>query len=78
MRERLAEFLAELTGCEEVRTDHHHPLMSSGLLDSLNAVELLLFIESDFGVDVSPSEIGVENFDSVERISSLVEAKQRA
>jgi acyl carrier protein len=44
------------------------PLFSSGLIDSLNVIELVSFIEEQLGCTVPPAEITLENFDNISRI----------
>ena len=53
------------------------PLLSSGLLDSTDALELLLFIESEFDITVSDDESGPEHLDTLERITAFIATKQR-
>ena len=48
-------------------------LLDAGILDSTAAVELVMFIESEFGVAVADDEISVENLDSVARICALID-----
>ena len=43
-------------------------LFSMGLIDSLNVIELVTFVEEQLGWSVPPREITLENFDSVGQI----------
>ena len=43
-------------------------LFSMGLIDSLNVIELVTFVEEQLGLSVAPREITLENFDSVGQI----------
>lgn len=43
-------------------------LFSSGLLDSLNVIDLVSLIEEQLGCAIPPAEITLKNFDSVGRI----------
>ncbi|HWL59173.1 MAG TPA: phosphopantetheine-binding protein [Paracoccus sp. (in: a-proteobacteria)] len=43
-------------------------LFSSGLLDSVSMVGLITFIEERTGSVISPSDVTLENFDTVDRI----------
>ena len=43
-------------------------LFSSGLIDSLSVMDLVAFIEQQLDCSVSPSDITLENFDSIDRI----------
>jgi len=43
-------------------------LFSRGLIDSLNVVELVTFVEGELGRPIPPADITLENFDSIARI----------
>lgn len=43
-------------------------LFSSGLLDSVAMVSLIAFVEEATGADVRPSDVTLDNFDTVSRI----------
>ena len=47
-------------------------LFETGILDSLQLVELLFQLEQQFGVCISLDEMDVENFRSIERISLML------
>lgn len=53
-------------------------LIDEGVLDSLGIFVMISFLESEFGVDVEPDEVTMNNFGTVQAISDLVHAKQRA
>jgi acyl carrier protein len=50
---------------------NHDPL--AGVLDSLAVLGLIGFIEPEFSVRMSPSDLTDENFESIVSISRLVE-----
>lgn len=50
-------------------------LFRDGLLDSMKLVELITFVEESFSVRVSPMDITIENFDTVENIVGLIGRK---
>ena len=50
-------------------------LFEEDLLDSLSFVELLVELEDNLGVVISPSEVTREVMDTPEKIIALVEAK---
>ena len=54
-----------------VSIDDDTQLFSSGLIDSLNVMELVSFVEGAIGQSIAPAEIVLENFDSIERIAQL-------
>lgn len=52
-------------------------LLDHGIIDSTGVLEVIMFIESTFGVTVEDSEMLPENLDSIERIAAFV-ARKRA
>jgi acyl carrier protein len=64
LRDFLVEELA-LDG-EEITADTL--LFSSGLVDSFALVTLMTYIENEGGVTIAPTDVKLENFDSISRI----------
>lgn len=52
--------------------------LETGILDSTGILEVIHFIEEDFGITVEDEEMVPENLDSVERIVAFVGRKQPA
>ena len=48
-------------------------LFSSGLLDSLSAVQLLFTLNDDLGMSLSPLDVALDDFDTLNSIVSTVE-----
>jgi acyl carrier protein len=48
-------------------------LLGGGILDSLGMMKLILFIENEFDVKVPPEDMVIENFMTVEHITSYLE-----
>lgn len=59
---------------ENLRNDT--PLQSSGLLDSLAAIDLANFVEEHFDVKLDIRDTGVERFDRIEDIAALIRRKR--
>lgn len=51
-------------------------LLEEEIIDSLGIFTLIGFIEDQFGVSVEPEEINLENFQSLDSITALVESKR--
>ncbi len=51
------------------------PLLESGVLTSLQTVELVLFLEGHFGISVSDDDFVEENFSSVDAIVAFVTSR---
>lgn len=52
--------------------------LENGIVDSVNVLELVMFVEESFKVKVDDSEIVPENFDSVSRLAAYVRSKNGA
>jgi acyl carrier protein len=51
--------------------------LDEGIVDSTGVVELVLFVEENFGLTVEDSEIVPDNFDSVNRLAAYIQTKQK-
>jgi acyl carrier protein len=55
------------------------PLFGEGLgLDSIDALELVLGLEQEFGIKVEDEEVGVKAFSSVNALCDFIEQKKTA
>ena len=63
-----------VTGSREVADDEQ--LIDEGVLTSLQTVELVLYLESQFGIDVPEDDFVEENFQSVDAIARYVVSKR--
>lgn len=52
------------------------PLISSGLLDSFNLVDLALIIEDTFGVRIEDFELNADTFDTLEDLAQIIAERQ--
>jgi acyl carrier protein len=55
--------------------DAGEPLFSAGIIDSMNMLELVVFVEKSCGIEVPPSEITLEHWDCVQSIVAYVNRK---
>lgn len=51
-------------------------LLEEGIIDSTGVLELLAFVEREFGIKIPDEEILPENFDGIARIAAFVDAKR--
>ncbi|WP_018659308.1 D-alanine--poly(phosphoribitol) ligase subunit 2 [Allofustis seminis] len=75
MEDKLLSILAELCDEEQVKDDLDMELIDSALLDSLAYAELLFLIEDEFGVIISPSDVGRDDMDTPRKIINLVKSR---
>jgi len=50
-------------------------LMEMGIIDSTGVLEIIMFLEDEFGVSVQDEEMVPDNLDSVSRILAFVDRK---
>jgi acyl carrier protein len=59
-------------GLKAADIDGDAALFSSGTLDSLSSLRLLMSLESAFGLSISPLDVSLEDVDSVNKITETV------
>jgi len=58
------------------RIDPDESLLSMGAIDSLAVLQLIAFIEKQFDVTIEDHEVIPDNFQTINRITALVEKKR--
>ncbi len=65
-----------LEGMRPEMIEDEAPLFGEGLgLDSVDALELVVALEKEFGIKIKSQEIGREVFSSVSSLSEFIEAR---
>lgn len=76
--ERIRRFLADRFLFDaNAPIDPAASLMEAGILDSTGAMELVLFLEEEFGIRVADNELVPENLDGIRKIAAYVDRKAR-
>lgn len=80
VRTRIQGFIVDnyLFGDDSRQPADHTSLLESGILDSTGILELIQFLESDFGVEVLDTETVPDNLGSVDNLTRYVLAKRGA
>ncbi|MEP2946757.1 MAG: phosphopantetheine-binding protein [Lentilitoribacter sp.] len=55
---------------QEISNDE--PIFTSGLLDSLAATELMMTLESDFGIDLADADFDISKLDTLADLEGLI------
>jgi len=74
--ESLKDYLGDRMGLDTDSLVDETPLFSSNLLDSFSMVDLIMFIEKESGVRLDPTDVSLDNLDSIERILRFVDARR--
>lgn len=75
MKEKILSILNDLRPDIEFETEEG--LISDGLLESFDLIQLIATLENEFEVEISNKNITKENFDSLDRIVSLMDSLQK-
>jgi acyl carrier protein len=75
LRDRIARLFAEHLHVDDVSFEAD--LLESGILDSLQFVELLLRLENEFGLTVSLKDLEIDFFRSIDTIAVFVANHER-
>ena len=75
--EQALQLLESVTETDEVRSNLELPLYECQLLDSIKTVELMIRIEEEFGLKVSPAEFERENWETPRKIIADLENRMQ-
>jgi acyl carrier protein len=67
--------LKNLYFAESTSLDHNASFLEEGIIDSMGALELVAYVESEFGMKVDMSEVVVQNFDSINKLANFIRRK---
>lgn len=73
--ERIKNFLANQFPATK-NVGNEDPLLKNGLIDSLGILEVVTFLENEFGITLTDEELLPENFESVHSLSAFVQNKR--
>ncbi len=68
------EFIAQHTG--GIRVDDEEDMFASGIVSSLFAVQIVMWIERSFGTPIEGADLDFANIRSVSAIASFVDRKR--
>lgn len=69
------EYLTNIHSVTSSEIGGETPLFSNGLIDSFAMIDLVSFIEQSLGTRMSPSDITLDNLDTVDRIVAFAETR---
>lgn len=73
MKDILAQFIArEILNDEERQIGEDDDLLTGGLVDSMGIMALVFFVEQEFGLEVAPGDVTIENFGSIRAIEAYL------
>lgn len=70
---KLRKFLAKYFRKHELQNDED--MFALGFVNSLFAMQLVMFLEKEFGIRIETKDLDLENFRSINNIIKLIETK---
>ena len=49
--------------------------LNEGIIDSMNVLELVMFVENNYGITVEDQDIVPDNFDSISKLAAYIRRK---
>jgi acyl carrier protein len=74
VRARIREFIVESFFVDDFSDDDS--FLRHSIIDSLGMLELVAFLEKEFGIKVSDAELVPENLDSLTKVCAFVKRKK--
>jgi len=77
VKEQIRAFVAEnfLFSANGFDLSDDASFLDEGVVDSTGTLELVMFVEETFGIEVGDNEIEPENFDSVDKLAAYIVRK---
>lgn len=73
--EKVLDMLEDICDDDAVREERDIDLFDAGLLDSMAAIELLVAIEEEFGVQIAPTAVDRNEMNTVNKIIHQIEVR---
>jgi acyl carrier protein len=71
----VARFVCDQFGLSGTEFQIETPLFSSRLLRSLDLVEIVLFVEERYGLDIVSLDVGIEQMDTILNIAAFIRSQ---
>lgn len=76
-KQKIREFIVEtfLFGADDAQLEDGDSLLESGVVDSTGVLELVGFLEEEFGIEVKDDELVPDNLDSIDNLAAFIGRK---
>lgn len=75
LESKVLDMLEDICADDAVREERDVDLFDAGLLDSLAAIEVLVGIEENFGVEIAPTAVERKEMNTVNKIIDQIAAR---
>lgn len=77
-KDRIRKFIFEnyMFGGSEADLDNDDSFLEKGIVDSTGILELIMFVEEEYSIEVADDEVIPDNFDSVNKLCLYITKKK--
>lgn len=75
IRKVILDQLAEITGVDAIIKNPDQELFKSGLLDSFGIIQLFVAIQEELNIEIAPTEVTREEWETPNKIISYLEER---
>jgi acyl carrier protein len=75
-RAKIRAFLSRFFRVDNLQDDDD--IFALGLINSLFAMQMVLWVEKEFGIKVEDEDLDIENFNTINALAGFVERKSQA
>lgn len=72
MKEKIKEYILNEVNTEKGDFLDNESLYDNGMLDSLKIVQLVVFLQESFKIAINPSDMRIEDFETLDNIVEFV------
>jgi D-alanine--poly(phosphoribitol) ligase subunit 2 len=76
VREKILDILTDICGTDEIKRNPELELFKNGWLDSFGIIELFVAIHEQLDIEVAPTEMEREEWDTANKIIAYLEERQ--
>lgn len=75
MKDKIIDIIIKLTEYEDLRNNPNVNLIEEDILDSLAFIELIGELENEFDIEIQPTQIPNDTWNSVDNIVKMVKSR---
>ena len=76
MKEQIKNYLKQKIA-KDMELDYDVDIFEKGLVNSMFALQLVMYLEKEFKIKIENSDLNLSNFNTVNNIGTFVESKQK-
>ncbi|GAB6153132.1 D-alanine--poly(phosphoribitol) ligase subunit DltC [Desulfosporosinus burensis] len=76
VREKILDILTDISGTDEIKRNPDLELFKNGWLDSFGIIELFVAIQEQLDIEVAPTEMEREEWDTANKIIAYLEERR--